>query len=366
MSIEFRCPSCEKKLRTGDDKAGKTAKCPQCGSAVVVPAASDVATEFEPFPAFGDDIEDQTGLPPVSRSAAASEVACPMCGAMNDPYAPRCLSCGEELAGAVAAAGRMPSLRFGDIWQSAWDKWSANLGLCVASIVIAGLIMFAMFMVTYGVMIFAVILAFGGAGPGGGGNNVGPVIIGTVIGLVLLVLVALVITAYLQVGLANFSLGLSRRLPGNLGSMFPPVQKLPATIVCMLVMYVVVLVLMLPAYGASIGGNVMMMNDNNAGIFLMLLAYPLQFGAAIVANCIFWPIPYMLADRRTGLMSAVVDGPKLAMYNWKLSLLLALVNLGLSFLGSLTCGIGLLFTYSLSFLLFAVAFDRLKRYVQVP
>ncbi len=289
-----------------------------------------------------------------------------MCGAMNDASAPRCLSCGEELDGAVAASGSKPSLRFGDIWQSAWEKWTANLGLCVASILIAGLMLFAMFMVTYGLMIFAAVLAFGGAGPGGGGNNQGPVIAGLVIGVVLLVLAALVLTAYLQVGLANFSLVLARRLPGSLGSMFPPVQKLPAMIVSMLVVYLAIFVLMLPAYGASIGGNVMMMNDNNAGIFVMLLAYPLQFAAAIVANCIFWPIPYLIADRRTGLMSAVVDGPKLAMYNWKLSLLLALVNLGLSFLGSLTCGVGLLFTYSLSFLLFAVAFDRLKRHVPVP
>jgi DNA-directed RNA polymerase subunit RPC12/RpoP len=364
MSIEFRCPNCEKKLRTGDDKAGKTAKCPQCGSAVVVPAASQVATELEPFPSFDGDIEDQAGFPPARSSRSASEVACPMCGAMNLASAPRCLSCGEDLDGAAAASGQKPSLRFGDIWQSAWDKWSANLGLCVASILIAGLILFAMFMVTYGVMIFAVILAFGGAGPGGG-NNQGPVIVGLIIAVVLLVLAALVLTAYLQVGLANFSIGLARRLPGSLGSMFPPVQKLPATIVCMLVVYLAVFVLMLPAYAASFGGQAMVMNENNAGIFLVLLAYPLQFGAAIIANCIFWPIPYLIADRRSGLMSAVVDGPKLALYNWKLSVLLALVNLGLSFLGSLTCGIGLLFTYSLSFLLFAIAFDRLKRHAPV-
>ncbi len=30
MPIEFRCLQCGKLLRTGDDTAGKQAKCPEC------------------------------------------------------------------------------------------------------------------------------------------------------------------------------------------------------------------------------------------------------------------------------------------------------------------------------------------------
>ena len=38
MAIEFRCTKCGKLLRTGDDTAGKHAKCPECGEILVIPA----------------------------------------------------------------------------------------------------------------------------------------------------------------------------------------------------------------------------------------------------------------------------------------------------------------------------------------
>jgi DNA-directed RNA polymerase subunit RPC12/RpoP len=364
MPIEFRCPNCEKKLRTGDDKAGKTAKCPQCGTPVVVPAATQVATDFEPFPAFDDDIEDRAGLPPArtSRSRAASEVACPMCGAMNDAAAPRCLSCGEELDAAVALQGGKPSLYFGDVWQSAWEKWSANLGLCVASILIA----FLMVMVGYGVLIFVVIFGVGIVGAAGGGNNAGPALVGMFVAMAVGYLCMLFLVAYIQLGLSNFSIQLARRHQGNLGDMFPPVHKLAAAIVCGIAVFVIMMIAMAPGMAAQIGGQAMVMKDNNAGIPLVILGYGLQIAGSLAVQSIVWPIPYLIADRRTGLFAALIDGPKLGVYNRKLSLLLVIVNTALMLAGALTCGVGLLFTYSLSFLLFAVAFDRLKRYAQVP
>lgn len=363
MSIEFRCPNCEKKLRTGDDKAGKTAKCPQCATAVVVPAASQVATEFEPFPSFDDDVEDQTGFPPARSSrSAATEVACPMCGAMNDASAPRCLSCGEELGGANASAAGLPSLRFGDVWQSAWEKWTANLGLCVASILIA----FLMIMVGYGVLIVVMLFGVGIAGAAGGGNNAGPALVGMFVAMGIGYLALLFLAAYIQLGLSNFSIQLARRHQGNLGDMFPPIQKLPAAIVCGIVIFLFMMIVMAPGMAAQIGGQAMVMNENSVGILLLILGYGLQIAGSVAAQAVFWPIPYLIADRRTGLFAALIDGPKLGLYNWKLSLLLAVVNVALTFAGALTCGVGLLFTYSLSFLLFAVAFDRLKRHVQVP
>ena len=38
MAIEFRCTQCSKLLRTGDETAGKWAKCPECGTVLLVPA----------------------------------------------------------------------------------------------------------------------------------------------------------------------------------------------------------------------------------------------------------------------------------------------------------------------------------------
>jgi phage FluMu protein Com len=40
MAIDFRCPRCDRLLRTDDDTAGKQAKCPQCGTVMMVPTGA--------------------------------------------------------------------------------------------------------------------------------------------------------------------------------------------------------------------------------------------------------------------------------------------------------------------------------------
>ena len=39
MPIEFHCTGCRQQLRVSDESAGKNAKCPKCGTIVVVPSA---------------------------------------------------------------------------------------------------------------------------------------------------------------------------------------------------------------------------------------------------------------------------------------------------------------------------------------
>ncbi|MBX7164761.1 MAG: YIP1 family protein [Pirellulales bacterium] len=45
MSIEFRCPACNKLLRTPDDTAGQQVKCPACSTPLTIPAISIVADD---------------------------------------------------------------------------------------------------------------------------------------------------------------------------------------------------------------------------------------------------------------------------------------------------------------------------------
>ena len=40
MDIRFKCPDCGKKLKVGEEHAGKQAKCPGCGNAVMIPPAA--------------------------------------------------------------------------------------------------------------------------------------------------------------------------------------------------------------------------------------------------------------------------------------------------------------------------------------
>ena len=45
MTIEFSCSHCNKVLKTSDDKAGRRAKCPQCGEPIDVPLPGGVASD---------------------------------------------------------------------------------------------------------------------------------------------------------------------------------------------------------------------------------------------------------------------------------------------------------------------------------
>jgi phage FluMu protein Com len=41
MPIDFRCTQCQRLLRTGDETAGKQARCPECGAIVPIPSPQD-------------------------------------------------------------------------------------------------------------------------------------------------------------------------------------------------------------------------------------------------------------------------------------------------------------------------------------
>lgn len=103
LTIEFNCPNCQKLLRTSDDKAGRKAKCPDCGTAVTVPQAASAPQQDDQFD-FGEDVEEVAGRPPrrvSSSSVGGATKSCPVCGGTIKAAASRCKHCGEDLGGGV-------------------------------------------------------------------------------------------------------------------------------------------------------------------------------------------------------------------------------------------------------------------------
>jgi biopolymer transport protein ExbD len=45
MTISFRCPTCGKRLKADEKRAGRTSTCPKCANVVKIPAKSDGAAE---------------------------------------------------------------------------------------------------------------------------------------------------------------------------------------------------------------------------------------------------------------------------------------------------------------------------------
>ncbi len=116
MTIEFRCPSCDKLLRTPEGTQGKQAKCPQCGSLMPIPAES-------------------TYVPPRDAQFDASESS----------YVPR-----DNPFQAPAADLNPPAtspifqptrIVFSDVLEQTWDIFKGNILMCVLGALVSNLCM---------------------------------------------------------------------------------------------------------------------------------------------------------------------------------------------------------------------------------
>jgi len=77
LTVEFHCSGCGKRLRTEDEAAGKSAKCPNCGKSLAVP-------ELGPR---------EAGPQAKTAPAPPRRATCPKCGAAKPPNASRCPRC---------------------------------------------------------------------------------------------------------------------------------------------------------------------------------------------------------------------------------------------------------------------------------
>jgi hypothetical protein len=112
MPIEFRCIQCGKLLRTGDDTAGKPAKCPNCGTITTIPDSS--------------------------ISSVAGQAA-------TDSIAPLQSGCPFAAVGTYQPSGPItPStLDTSDVFSRTWTIFKPNWGMCLIVLVLVFLMNFA-------------------------------------------------------------------------------------------------------------------------------------------------------------------------------------------------------------------------------
>ncbi|MBT4866787.1 MAG: hypothetical protein HON53_16915 [Planctomycetaceae bacterium] len=229
MPIEFDCHVCGRLLRTSEDKAGRTAKCPGCGEAVAVPVpveepaeefvAEEPAAEESDENVAAEDVTpeedgtdningtDDTGSAhdhgasenapvAVSRRTRGSKI-CPVCGETIKAVAIRCRYCGED----VAEVEQLPqTLEFGEVFSASWKLFSDDLGLHIGAMFIVGVIT----LVVVGIGVVFGLVAIAAVTNGGGDPGLAVVVLIVVVPVVLLVAAA--VQAYLAAGYNIFLL----------------------------------------------------------------------------------------------------------------------------------------------------------------
>lgn len=91
MTIEFHCPHCQHFLVTDDEKAGRAAKCPGCGTRIEIPGARE---ESPPNQVGGGSETPSTDIRP-----------CPVCGAEIKRAAVKCRYCQAAVEGLDVPVG---------------------------------------------------------------------------------------------------------------------------------------------------------------------------------------------------------------------------------------------------------------------
>lgn len=355
MTIEFQCEKCEKVLRTSDDKAGRTARCPQCGNSITVPAGE--SNEFDEFPADDDEFGDFGGPPPLHSGSRQTQITCPMCGEVNAGSSSHCQSCGESLAGVAATAGRGGSTDFGDIWNRAWEVWSKNLGINVgAAAIYFGITIGVNFMLGF----ISQLLLIGVVGAGG--NNPGGGAAATMLGVQFFQnLISTLLGWYLTIGFAQFAIDNNRSENPSLESLFLKGSRILPVLGTMFCYTVLIGLCAIPG-GVLIGVGVATADPGAGGGFPVLIFVGLAVAliGAFIAAVLLWSVPFMLADRSSGYLASLSDAFQIGRAYPGLSLIVVLVNIGLSIAGVMACCVGLLFAFPLSYAVMAVAYDRCR------
>jgi DNA-directed RNA polymerase subunit RPC12/RpoP len=310
VTIEFSCQHCGKALSTSDDKAGRKAKCPGCGEAVLVPSPAVEAT---------NDDTDWT-----ATTADMPDVTCPMCGATNPGRAKACESCGEPLPQKKSQKQPLQSGAFdvGQVVSRTWDLFKQEMGLVVAAQICFGILTVLAIIPVFGTALFFVAFQeqeqFGLA-------------IGMLLLTILFGLLAMVGLMWIDIGRHQLMLKVVRRQEAALGDLFSGPRVLGRWFLCNVIYNIL----------SQVGAQLCII----PGILVFLF---------------LWPFGYLLIDDDLPHVQSLLDSPKLCGNSALNSFLLCLVTIGIVLLGVLALGVGLIFAVPFVALMWCVAYDELR------
>lgn len=312
MPIEFRCDQCGKLLRTGDETAGKQAKCPSCGT--VQPIPTPLSSTHPPA--------GPQGSPPAGSPFAAGGAPplVPAPDAEVNPYqSPLAPTTLDYRPGAPPTAGGFEPapIDAGDILNRTWEIFKSQVWMCTLA---GAAVWLCSIIFSFAVSRFMTAMIAGrGAQPGD---------LGALISLQLAVQVPnLLFTTWLEGGLAVYLLKIARGTEPSIADVFTAGRwyfpLLIARALFGLMYFVGAMFCLVP------------------GIMLAL---------------IFGQYFYLIVDRKLsigesyGVSRELTSGNKLHIF------VLYLATIGVSLLGLAACLVGIFPAISFIFLMWAVTY----------
>jgi len=294
MSIEFRCTGCNKLLRTGEGTAGKQAKCPECGTVVTIPAAGAVPSDEAPLPV----------PPPPPWGAEAGSPFTPG-GPKPPPFDPENPYAAPREYTASAPGYAPPGaftptiIDFGDVFSRTWTIFKVQWGMCLVVVIFVGVITFVVNMAVSGVCQVIGVAA-------------GDPTIAVMFSLLGNVVTTL-FNVWIGIGEALYFLKIARGQKAEIGEIFAGGPHFFSILVASILVAMIVLV----------------------GLILFIVP-------GVIFALMFSQYYYLILDRRVGIIDSlnvskeITTGSKLTLFG------IALVEIGLVFLGILACCVGLL------------------------
>jgi DNA-directed RNA polymerase subunit RPC12/RpoP len=315
LTIEFSCQHCGKQLSTSDDKAGRKAKCPQCGDVIVVPAAA-VAEEQH----IASEVDAELAPPPLPGTGGMK--SCPMCGERIPISATKCDFCGEELVAVPGArTGRPRKLEVGDVMSTAWDHYTKNFGTAFAANLVYFILIIVSAIPLIGLFI-PILIALDRQ------NEPEPIYL---LLMIPALLPLLCVTTFLMPGYNKIYLNISRGDPAEIGTLFSGGRYFFKTLIANLVFGLIF------------------------GLGLVLCIVP---GVLLMLR--YWPYLCVIVDEDPPGLECFNRSAELTKGNWGAMFVVGIISYVLNYVAqNFTCGIGSLFTQPLCSLFVTTAYVKM-------
>jgi hypothetical protein len=288
MAIEFRCTQCNALLRTGDDTAGKEARCPACGTVVPIPSATAASGGSLPQPG-------KTPFGGVGQMSFAAD--------SGNPYQSPSVPAPER---AILPG----NLDFSDVFSRTWNLFKMDWGTCLAVVVI------------------------------GMGLNIAAAIVGAFVPIVGDI-ASFLFGIWIGIGQNMFFLKKARGQPVEIGEIFRGSPYFGKTLVVAILLNVIFLaiaalcVVPMLLIGLASGDEETTIILAVAGALIALILY-------CYVQLVVFQFEFLIIDRNVGIIESLTTSKSL-MSGKKLMLLMIMIVYGLvgGVTALLTCGLGL-------------------------